>query len=142
MRNNVRFRYPAQFVPVSEDDGILSVTGADWFVSLLGRINGLLVQSELCQEDWGVVVFVERGKRFWIGLSFWPEGDHAWLTHFHHRSFAWLQRWSAAGNRELDRLVSDFHSVLANESTVRDIAWYYESDMGRANAASFSTPNG
>src|SRR5687768_8224690 len=116
MRNNVTFRYPAEFVTVSEDDGILSVAGADWFVSLLRRIAGLSVRSELCQEDWGVVVFAERGgKRFWIGLSFWPEDEPAWLAHFHHHSFAWLQRWSAAGKRELERLVSDFQSVLASE---------------------------
>ena len=68
MRNNVTFHYPANFVPVSDDDGILSVTAADWFVSLLRRVNDLSVRSDLCQEDWGVVVFAERaGKRFWIG---------------------------------------------------------------------------
>lgn len=77
MRNNVTFRHPAEFIPVSEDDGILATAGADWFVSLLQRIDGLSVQSELCQEDWGVVVFAERaGKRFWVGLSLWPEHEH------------------------------------------------------------------
>jgi hypothetical protein len=96
----------------------------------------------LCQEDWGVVVFAERaGKRFWIGLSLWPEDEPAWLAHFHHRSFAWLQRWSAAGKSELERLASDFHTVLASEPTVRDIAWYHESDMRRAHAPSSTTPN-
>lgn len=127
---------------MSEDDGILATRGADWFVSLLRRIDGLSVQSELCQEDWGVVVFAERaGKRFWIGLSLWPEDEQAWLAHFHHHSFAWLQRWSAAGKRELERLVGDFHSVLASESAVRDIAWYHESDMRKADAQSSATPN-
>ncbi len=65
----------------------------------------------------------------------------AWLAHFHHHSFAWLQRWSASGKRELERLASDFHSVLASEPTVRDIAWYHESDMRRADAPSSTTPN-
>jgi hypothetical protein len=143
MRKNVTFRHPAEFVPVSEDNGILATTGAGWFVSLLRRIDGLSVQSELCQDDWGVVVFAERsGKRFWIGLSFWPDGEQAWLAHFHHHSFAWLQRRSAAGKRELERLVSDFHSVLASEPTVGDIAWYHESDMRRAaDAQSSAMPN-
>ena len=109
MRKNVTFRHPAEFVPVSGGDGILATAGAGWFVPLLRRIDGLSVQGELCQEDWGVVVFAERsGKRFWIGLSFWPDGEQAWLAHFHHHSFAWLQRRSAAGKRELERLVSDF----------------------------------
>jgi hypothetical protein len=89
MRNSVTFRYPAEFIAVSEDDCILATSGADWFVSLLRRVEGLSVQSQWCQEDWGVVVFAERGgKRFWIGLSFWPDGEQAWLAHFHHHSFA------------------------------------------------------
>lgn len=142
MRNNVTFRFPAEFVPVSDEDGILSTAGADWFVSLLRRVAGLSVQSELFQEDWGVVIFAERdGNRFWIGLSLWPEDEPAWLAHFHHHSFAWLQRWSAAGKRELERLVSDFHSVLASEPAVRDIAWYRERDMSRADVQSSPTPN-
>lgn len=142
MRNNVTFRYPAQFIPVSADDGILSVKAADWFVSLLRRVDGLSVKTDLCQEDWGVVVFAERiGKRFWIGLSFWPDDESAWLAHFHHHSFAWLQRWSAAGKRELDRLVSDFHAVLAQDPLVRDIAWFHEADMRRRDAQSSATPN-
>jgi len=141
MRNNVTFRYPAEFIPVSDDDGILATTGADWFVALLRRIDGLSVQNDLCQEDWGVVVFVERdGRRFWVGLSLWT-GESAWLAHFHHHSFAWLQRWSAAGKREWERLVGDFHSVLASEPEVRDIRWYRESDMRRADAQSSDTPN-
>jgi len=142
MRNNVTFRHPAEFISSSENDGILATRGADWFVSLLRRIDALSVQSELCQEDWGVVIFVERGgKRFWIGLSQWPEGEQAWLAHFHHHSFAWLQRRSAAGRRELERLIVDFHSVLASEPAVHNVAWYHESDMGRAEAQGSATPN-
>lgn len=142
MRNNVTFRYPAEFIPESEDDGVLAAASADWFVSLLRRIDGLSVQDELIQEDWGVVVLAERvGKRFWIGLSLWPEGETAWLAHFHHHSSAWLQRWSAAGKREFGRLVSDFHSVLATESAVCDIVWYHESDMRSVDAQSSTTPN-
>ena len=142
MRNNVTFRHPAEFIPVSEDDGILATSGADWFVSLLQRIDGLSVQSELCQEDWGVVVFAERaGKRFWIGLSLWPEDEQAWLAHFHHHSFAWLQRWSTAGKLELERFVSDFHSVVASEQTIYDVTRYYESDMRRGDAQGSATPN-
>src|SRR6266480_712439 len=108
MRTNVRFRHPAEFVPVSDEDGILAVSGAQWFVSLLRRVPGLEIDDELCQEDWGVVAFVRRHqKHFWIGLSFWPDGEHTWLAHVHHRSFAWLQRLSPSGKIELNRLVSD-----------------------------------
>ena len=142
MRNNVTFCYRAEFVPVSDDDGILSVTAADWFVSLLRQVNDLSVRSDLCQEDWGVVVFAERaGKRFWIGLSFWPDDESTWLAHFHHHSFAWLQRWSAAGKQELDRVISDFHAVLAQDPAIRDIAWYREKDMRGADALSSTTPD-
>ncbi len=142
MRNNVTFRHPAEFIAVSEDDGVLAASGAEWFVSLLRRIDGLSVQSDLCQEDWGVVIFAERGgKRFWIGLSFWREDEQLWLAHFHHHSFAWLQRWTPTGKRELERLVSDFHSVLASEPAIRNIRWYHESDIRRADAKSSATPN-
>jgi len=142
MRNNVTFWHPAEFVPLSEDDGILATRGVDWFLSLLRRIDGLSLHSELCQEDWGVIVYARRaGKRFWIGLSFWPDEERAWLAHFHHHSFAWLQRWSASGKRELNRLITDFHSVLATEPDIRNIAWYHENEMRRANAGSSATPN-
>lgn len=140
MRNNVTFRHPAEFIPLSEDDAILATSGAEWFVSLLRRIDGLSVQSELCQEDWGVVVFAERSrKRFWIGLSFWPDGEQAWLAHFHHHSLAWLQRWTVAGKRELELLVSDFHSVLASDPIVHEVEWYHETDLRKADAQ--SSPN-
>lgn len=141
MRNNVTFHYPAEFISVSEGADVLATRGANWFVAWLRRIDGLAVQSELCQEDWGVVVFAERsGKRFWIGLSSWPDDEQTWLAHFHHHSFAWLQRWSAAGKCELDRLVSDFHSVLESEPAVRNIAWYLESDMRKADPPRSVTP--
>ncbi len=142
-RNNVTFKHPAKFIPLSGSEHILAISGADWFVSLLQRVDGLSVQSELCQEDWGVVIFVERGGRcFWIGLGLCPEEEPAWLAHFHHTSFAWLQRWNAAGKLEFERLVSDFNSVLTKEPAVREIAWYHESEMRGAPGTGSPTPDG
>ncbi len=43
MRTNVRFNHPSKFVPVSEDDGVLAVEGAQWFVALLQQIPRLEV---------------------------------------------------------------------------------------------------
>jgi hypothetical protein len=141
VRTNVRFRHPTEFMPLSDEDGILAVGGAGWFASLLRRVPGLEIEDELCQEDWGVVIFARRNeKRFWIGLSMWADGEQAWLAHVHHRSFAWLQRLSASGNKELERLVSDIHNVLVADRAVSEIAWYQESDMSKPDAASFSTP--
>jgi hypothetical protein len=141
MRNNVTFTYPVSFLCVSNEDGVLSISSAQWFVSLLRRIPGVEVESDLCQEDWGVVVFARRNqKRFWIGLSVWPAGDHAWLAHFHHHSFAWLQRLTAAGGRELDRLVTDFHQVLTAEPAVSGITWYWEQDMSKAHPGGSPSP--
>ena len=72
MRTNVTFRHPAEFVPVSDADGILAVGGAQWFAALLRRVPALEVDEDLCQEDWGVVLLVRRNQRkFWIGLSAW-----------------------------------------------------------------------
>jgi hypothetical protein len=140
MRTNVTFRHPAEFVGDHEDGaGILSVNGAQWFAELLRRIPDLHVEHDLCQEDWGVVVFVRRNqKAFWIGLSFWDEGS--WLAHVHHGSFAWLQWFSSAGTKELKQLLTDFHDVLSRESLVSAVAWYDEREMRRSNPTSYPTP--
>jgi hypothetical protein len=141
MCNNVSFRYPAEFVRLSSEDGILAVEGAGWFVELLQKVPDLEIDRRLCQEDWGVVVFARRNKKkFWIGLSMWPEGEHAWLVHFHHASFSWHQKLSASGKAELERLVGDFHKVLVDLETVSEITWYLESEMSGANPRTFSTP--
>jgi hypothetical protein len=117
----VTFRHPAEFVDAGE--GILAVSGAQWFAALLLRVPGLEIEDDLCQEDWGVVVFARRNrKKFWIDLSFWDEG--CWLAHFHYRSFAWLQRLSSSGKNELKRLLADVHEVLVSEAAISDIAWW------------------
>lgn len=140
MRNNVVFRYPAPFVPVSDEEGILSVRGAGWFVSLLQQINVLKICDHLCQEDWGVVIFAERrDKRFWIGLNMW-DMEGAWLAHFHHHSFALLQRLTASGKGELKLLISDYYHVLTTAPKISDVTWYEESEMRKAGRRGFSTP--
>lgn len=142
MRTNVIFRHPAEFVAVSAEEGILSADGAEWFVSLLRQISGLEFEHELCQEDWGVVAFAQRnGKRFWVGLSLWPDDEQMWLAHFHHRSFAWLQRWSASGNSELHRLILDAHAALCADAAVSHVSWHNEREMTRANANGSTTPS-
>ena len=140
MRTNVTFRHPAEFVPLSDGEGILAVNGAQWFAALLKRVPGLEIDTDLCQEDWGVVFFARRNrKRFWIGLSAW-DVDGAWLAHFHHGSFAWLQWFSSSGNNELKRLLVDFHNVLASEPAISDIVWREESEMRKSQPAGFSHP--
>lgn len=141
MRNNLTFRYPIEFVGVDEDGGgVLAVAGAQWFLHLLGRVEGLAVDRELCQEDWGAVAFAERNaRRFWIGLSFYDEGY--WISHFHHASFAWLQRFSPSGNKELRTLIADFHNVLSANPEVSEITWYTEREMMNPNPQGFATPD-
>jgi hypothetical protein len=141
MRNNVTFRHPAEFIGDSEDGGgVLAVSGAHWFGELLRRAAGLQLDEDLCQEDWGVVFFARRNqKRFWVGLSAW-DSEGAWLAHFHHGSFAWLQWFTASGKSELQRLLADVHDVLASDPAITEIAWYEESEMGKPEAVGFSTP--
>lgn len=135
MRTNVTFRHPAEFVPLSDDDGILAVSGAQWFAALLRRVPDLEIDEELCQEDWGLVYFARRNqKKFWIGLSAW-DSDGAWLAHFHHGSFAWLQRFSSSGKNELKRLLADVHEVLASEPAISEIAWHEETKMSKPQPA-------
>jgi hypothetical protein len=141
MRTNVTFRHPAEFVGDQEDGGgILAVRGAQWFAALLRRVPALQLDEDLCQEDWGVVFFARRNqKKFWVGLSAW-DSEGAWVAHFHHGSFAWLQWFSSTGKNELKRLLADFHTVLANESLVTEIAWHEESEMSKPKPAGFPTP--
>jgi hypothetical protein len=142
MRNHVTFRCPEPFVPFSDEDGILSAKGVEWFATLLRRIPSLEIDPKFCQEDWGVVFFVTRNrKRFWIGLSMWPEGDGAWLAHTHHHSFAWLQRFTASGKDELRRLITDMHCQLSSYPRITKIAWYREGDMKTAAAVSTQRPD-
>ncbi|MBL9184700.1 MAG: hypothetical protein JNN17_21320 [Verrucomicrobiaceae bacterium] len=141
MRTNVVFRYPAEFVPLSFDDGVVATAGAQWFLTLLSRLSGVVIDGEMCQEDWGVVVFVRRCQtKFWIGLSAWSDGEGAWLAHFHHGSFPWLKKFSSSGREELRNLLVDFHHMLVNEPTVSDIVWHQESQMTRPNPESFDSP--
>lgn len=138
MRTNVTFQYPAEFERAS--DGILAVGVAQWFAVLLRQVPGLHINDHLCQEDWGVVVFARRNhKKFWIGLSAYG-AKNAWLAHFHHGSFAWLQRFSSSGKGELQRLLADIHGVLESEPTVSSIIWYEESEMRKAQPSGFPTP--
>lgn len=141
MRNNVTFRYPAEFVGDQEDGGgVLAVRGAQWFESLLRRVPGLELDEDLCQEDWGVVFFVRRNKKkFWIGLSAW-DAEGAWLAHFHHGSFDWLQLFSSTAKDELKRLLAGVHDVLAKEPAITEIAWHEEREMSKPEPAGFATP--
>jgi hypothetical protein len=142
MRTHVSFQHPAEFVPVSKDDPVLARDGATWFSSLLQRVAGLRIDGELRQEDWDVVLFVIRdGRRFWIGLSTWPDSDHGWLAHIHHGSCAWLQRFSSSGQTQITRLIRDIHDVLAGEPSISAVTWYEESDMKTANPQGYPTPS-
>jgi hypothetical protein len=107
---------------------------------LLSRIPRLGIDEELCQEDWGVVLFARREKKkFWVGLSMW-EGPQSWLAHFHHGSFAWAQRLSSSGGRELQRLLCDVHGALASDPAVSDIRWYEENQWSKARPPCYLTP--
>jgi hypothetical protein len=143
MRTNITFRYPAEFLAHEEyGEDVLAVRGAQWFADLLKRVPGLEVDEELCQEDWGVVVFARRNqKTFWIGLTPWDwitEG--AWNAHFHHGSFSWLQWFSSTGKEEFKRLLIDVHDVLVSEPTITEIAWFEEREMNKPGPHSYPTP--
>jgi hypothetical protein len=138
LRTNVSFQHPARFVSLTDDDRILAVDGAQWFIALLRHISSLEIDPDLCQEDWGVVVRVQRNRaKFWIGLSAW-ESDGSWLAHFHHGSF--VQRFSPSGTRELKHLLAGVHQTLANDGAVSEIAWYEEAQMNSPEPKSFPVP--
>jgi hypothetical protein len=141
LRTHVSFRHPAEFVPISDEDGILSTTGADWFVKLLERIPGLEIDRDLCQEDWGVVVFAERdGMKFWIGIGGPYNEEGQWLILLNHGSFAWLQRFRKSGREALQQLAIDFHQVLTGDPAVSKIQWYEPRETQKAEPVGHTTP--
>ncbi len=139
MRNNVTFQYPEPFIPSSEEDGVLSVKGAEWFGKILREIPSLKVDPSYIQEDWGVVFFVHRSnKKFWVGLSTWPEGESAWLAHIHHRSL--LQRFTSSGKQEFNQLILDLQQQLKARAGTSNITWFHERDMQSAEPLGSPTP--
>lgn len=139
MRTYVSFGYPVEFVADVNGDDVLAVDGADWFVDILRRIPELELDGDLCQEDWGVVARLRRhDKSFWIGLSYWDEGQ--WLAHVHHGSFAWFQSFSSSGKGELKQLVDGLQQALKQDLQVSKIAWYHESEMRKVAPTEFATP--
>ena len=50
MRTHVTFRHPTEFVPLSDEDGVLAVRGAAWFAAMLRRVPGLEIDGDPCQE--------------------------------------------------------------------------------------------
>ena len=96
MRNTVSFHYAAPLVVVSDEDGVLSVQGADWFLDLLRTISGVDLDQNAVREDRGVVVRARCARRrYWIGLS--TMGEHEWVAHVHHHSFAWAPEVQLGG---------------------------------------------
>ena len=129
MRSHVVFNHPAEFVPLSDDEGILGVQGAGWFRKLLLQIPGAEVEEPF-QEDWGVAIGLKRnGMRFWVGLSpLFDDGNH-WIAHLHHDAL--LQRFRQAGHDELLTLAEALHQVLASDPLVSNITWHRENELKR-----------
>ncbi|QDV75686.1 hypothetical protein [Botrimarina mediterranea] len=142
MRTNVCFRYPAPFVPVPDNELLLSTDGAIWFVDLLRKVPNLQINEELCQEDWGVVVFVNRNSaRYWVGigrLQDQNEGD--WLAFFNPSPLSWLPWRRRHCRRELGNLIEAMHDVLQEDASVSQIVWYEEKEMRTPNPKGFATP--
>lgn len=136
MRNTVSFHYPAPLVVVSDEDGVLSVEGAGWFLDMIRTIPGIDVEQSVLQEDWGVVVRVRlAGRSYRVGLSF-TGNEHDWVAHVRHHSFAWLERFSPGGRAARAALVGEVDRALrtANASALK---WFDESDLNlRAPAES------
>lgn len=136
MRTTVRFRHPAPLVVVSDEDGVLSVAGAAWFLDTIRTIPGIELDPRLVQEDWGVIVRAHRGGRcFHIGLS--SSGhEHEWVAHVRPRSFAWLERFSPGARPARAALVGELDRALRTANAT-GLKWFDESDLNlRAPVAS------
>jgi hypothetical protein len=135
MRNTVRFQYPAPLVVVSDEDGVLSVEGAGWFLDMIKTIPGINLDQGVVQEDWGVVVCAHRtGRSYRIGLS--STGyEHEWVAHVRHH-LAWLERFSPRGRAAREALVGELGLAL-RAANASELKWFDESDLNlRAPAES------
>jgi hypothetical protein len=75
-------------------------------------------------------------------LSQWPDAPDAWLVHFHHGSFAWMQWFGSSGRLALAELVCAFHEVLTGDKDVANVTWYHERDMRTADPSGAARPRG
>lgn len=98
------------------------------------------IGEDLCQEDWGVAIIAQRNQKKVLDRPECVGRRGAWLAHFHHGSFAWLQWFSLSGKKELRRLLVDVHDVLASDTAISEIAWHEESERGKPQPAGFPTP--
>ena len=138
MRNSVDFVIPGVHWPEETEEepfsDILRAKHVGWFVEVLRRIDWIKVDREPCQEDWGVIVFVEHDKlRFDIGLSYGvnfhpPPAEDGWHAYVHHGTFAIKQRFTAEGKRARRQLVVDLDRAL-RAAGATEVRWYDEKDQ-------------
>ena len=60
MRTNVTFSSAEEFVPLADNDCILSIKNAAWFVAKLRNMPALQLGDELCQRGLGCGDFREK----------------------------------------------------------------------------------
>lgn len=136
MRTTVSFHHPASLVVVSDEDGVLSVAGAGWFLDTIRTIPGIELDQRLVQEDWGVIVRAHRGgRRYRIGLSS-AGHEHEWVAQVRPRSFAWLERFSPGARAARAALLDELDRALRT-AHASGLKWFDESDLNlRAPATS------
>jgi hypothetical protein len=138
IRNHATFRHPEALEAHPDELDTLTIAGVDWFVDVLREIPRLAVDRELCQEDWGVVVFGRRdGFTFWFGLSYWDEEE--FVAHVHHRGL--LQRFRAAGRVAYATTIADLHVALSQHHSITHVAWHYESELDRSTSRGAASPD-
>jgi hypothetical protein len=136
MRNTVSFQYRAPMVVVSDEDGVVGVEGAGWFLDIIRTIPGIDLDQSVVQEDWGVVIPARlAGRSYWIGLS--STGDeHDWVAHVRPHALAWLERFSPRARAARAALVGEVDRALRT-AHASGLKWFDENDVNlRAPAKS------
>jgi hypothetical protein len=59
----------------------------------------------------------------------------------HHGSSAWIQRLTAKGKEELQKLARDLHATLDADVAVQDVVWFRESDMTKPAPDGIANPD-
>ncbi len=120
-------------------ESCLAESAAGWFVELLQKVPNLKVDTKLCQEDWGVLIFIERnGLKFFASLGIQEDDDsdgyqYHWLAFFtlpDKSLFSFFGRGPKPDDqkRVLRTIVGDVAEVFSKEPQISDMLWFTDKE--------------
>jgi hypothetical protein len=109
---------------------------AQWLIDKLKAQNGVQVDEEPGQEDWGWYFCAAVGpRRFLVGVGLCEDEDapNTWLV-FVESELGWLKRklLGQTDHAELLLVCEAFDHVLKSEPLISDVRWHEAADWMKA----------